>query len=202
VESIEEDELQLKSQLTSFIDSQFFNSTDLAKKLKKHVKKKTEILAEVAAVVLKRFLLLVILLDKTVTTCHLPERLPLLFDPSSKIKSSADMIRQFLKGSLFGEGDTVKQLEYMGYTLTYEQGVVHEFDYRTNNLSVDFKDGIRSCKLAEVLLGKQVLERANFNTNPNAVKVYNVKLAMNTFAEYDKVGPNSYMTCLLALFRL
>lgn len=52
----------------------------------------------------------------------------------------------------------MKQLEYMGYTLTYCQGVVNEFDYRVNNLATDFRDGIRSCKLAEVLLSNTKLK--------------------------------------------
>jgi len=176
----------VKSQLTAFIEDQFFSSGNLQKKLKKNVKRRKAVMEELAAVVLKRFLLLVLLLDKTLTTAELPESLPLLFDPSAKIKTSADMIRTFLKGSLFGEGDTVKQLEYMGYVLRYAQGVVNEFDYSTTNLMVDFRDGIRSCKLAEILLGTPVLKHTNFNTTSNAVKVYNVKLALGTFSDNDK----------------
>ena len=151
----EEDGSSLKSQLVSFIEEQFFSSPELKKKIKKNVKRQATLREELAAVVLKRFLLLVMLLDRTLTTAELPECLPLLFEPTAKIKTSADMVRLFLKGSLFGEGDTVKQLEYMGYSLRYQQGVVNEFDYRSTDLSVDFRDGIRSCKLAEILLGMQ-----------------------------------------------
>eukprot|EP00210_Caulerpa_lentillifera_P009695 g9250.t1 len=181
-----EDDVQLKSQLIAFIEEHFFTSHELEKKLRKNVKQRRRLMEELAAVVLKRFLLLVILLDRTLTNGTLPDNLPLLFDPSSKIKSSAEMIKVFLKGSLFGEGDTVRQLEHMGYSLKYTQGAVLEFDYRVADFRLDFRDGIRSCKLAEILLDCSVLPSANFNTTSNAVKVYNVKLALNSFAEEDK----------------
>eukprot|EP00210_Caulerpa_lentillifera_P009279 g8844.t1 len=181
-----EDDMQLRTQLTTFVEEQFFTSPELEKKLRKNVKKRGLVLEELAAVVLKRFLLLVILLDRTLTNGTLPDNLPLLFDPTSKIKSSSEMIKVFLKGSLFGEGDTVRQLEHMGYSLKYSQGAVLEFDYRVSDIRLDFRDGIRSCKLAEILLDCSILPSANFNTLSNAVKVYNVKLALKSFSDIDK----------------
>lgn len=41
---VEEDELQLKTQLTTFVDDHFFSSTDLKKKLKTNVKKRSVIM--------------------------------------------------------------------------------------------------------------------------------------------------------------
>lgn len=92
----------------------------------------------------------------------------------------------------------MRQLEHMGYSLTYSQGAVLEFDYRVSDIRLDFRDGIRSCKLAEILLDSSILPSANFNTLSNAVKVYNVKLALKGFSEIDKAS--LHWSILITLF--
>lgn len=96
----------------------------------------------------------------------------------------------------------MRQLEHMGYSLAYTQGAVLEFDYRVSDFRRDFCDGIRSCKLAEILLDCSILPSTNFNTSSNAVKVYNVKLALNTFAERDKVKLTIPVFFNISLFRM
>ena len=44
VGDVEEDELELKSQLTAFIEDQFFSSGNLQKKLKKNVKRRNAVM--------------------------------------------------------------------------------------------------------------------------------------------------------------
>lgn len=64
------------------------------------------------------------------------------------------MIMQFLTNSMHGGGNIIRHLELMGYTLDYKQTACSEFDYCVDQLAVDLRDGIRLCRLADVLTGE------------------------------------------------
>uniref|UniRef100_A0A0L8HPV2 Calponin-homology (CH) domain-containing protein n=1 Tax=Octopus bimaculoides TaxID=37653 RepID=A0A0L8HPV2_OCTBM len=61
-----------------------------------------------------------------------------------------NIAREFLKG----EGDVTRHLSYFGYTVSYVQTPLHEFDYAVSNLAVDLRDGIRLTRAVEILTGK------------------------------------------------
>ena len=63
------------------------------------------------------------------------------------------MLERLLDGRLAGEGNLVKHLRQIGYELQHSQAPRAEFDYSLQHLSVDLRDGIRLCKLTEVLTG-------------------------------------------------
>lgn len=55
---------------------------------------------------------------------------------------------------MFGEGDLLRHLSQLTYKLMYHQDPLAEFDFSLVSMSSDLKDGLRLCKLAEVLTGK------------------------------------------------
>ncbi len=58
-----------------------------------------------------------------------------------------------LEGRLLGTGNVARQLSTLGFPLGFEQSALHEFDFSVNVLAVDLRDGIRLCKLTEMLTG-------------------------------------------------
>ena len=50
-----------------------------------------------------------------------------------------------------GGGDVVRQLGHIGITLRHEQSALEEYAYHVKDLTVDLQDGVRLCKLAELL---------------------------------------------------
>lgn len=63
------------------------------------------------------------------------------------------MLERLLNGRLAGEGSLVRHLRQLGYELQHSQAPRAEFDYSLQHMSVDLRDGIRLCRLAEVLTG-------------------------------------------------
>jgi abnormal spindle-like microcephaly-associated protein len=70
--------------------------------------------------VLKRFLMLVLFLDRAKLT-RLLDHNPCLFQPSASIKSSREMLLNFSRKYLSGEGDFVKHLSNIGCAVTQVQ---------------------------------------------------------------------------------
>ena len=62
-------------------------------------------------------------------------------------------VQWLLEGQLLGTGNVVRQLSTLGFPLQFEQSALHEFDFSINVLAVDLRDGIRLCKLTEMLTG-------------------------------------------------
>lgn len=58
-----------------------------------------------------------------------------------------------LEGRLHGEGQVLRRLASLGYRLAHEQSALHEFDFSVGCLAADLRDGIRLCKVVEVLAG-------------------------------------------------
>jgi abnormal spindle-like microcephaly-associated protein len=147
-----------------------------------------------AATVLKRTLLLAFLLDRA--QAGLPPDTPLLFrvtdvgdsaaaasggmsrdelgrmttttttNKAAAHKSSAAIVRAALQASCHGEGDVLRHLGHMGYKLYHQQEPIREYDFNCSNLATDLRDGVRLCRLVEVLSGrcgdKSVLRAAKF----------------------------------------
>ncbi len=59
----------------------------------------------------------------------------------------------FLQPRLVGEGNVVRHLEMLGYKLRYSQSPLTEYPFAVTNLAVDLRDGLRLCRLAELLTG-------------------------------------------------
>lgn len=75
----------------------------------------------------------------------------------SGIRSSKDVLTNLCRCLLKGEGDIVRHLQLIGYTLTYSQTFVDEYDYPVRNLALDLRDGVRLVKVYELLTGSKAL---------------------------------------------
>ena len=58
-----------------------------------------------------------------------------------------------LEGRMHGEGAVLRHLKSLGFRLQHQQGALHEFDFSVGCLAADLRDGIRPCKLMELLAG-------------------------------------------------
>ncbi|KAI8000682.1 hypothetical protein LOK49_LG09G00343 [Camellia lanceoleosa] len=112
-------------------------------------------------VILKRFLLLVPILDKAKSQSCLPIKYgvdgldggsPLLFTLQPNIKSSCQMIRDFLSlDVMHGEGNVPAHLVIVGYKVSYLQSPFNEYDFRVKELFEDLQDGVRLCRAIQLL---------------------------------------------------
>ena len=83
---------------------------------------------------LKKFLGLVILLDSAKKKNVL--LLPTLFVRDAPAKSSRDIILSFSREIMRGEGDVMRHLGLLGYSVSFVQTFIDEFDYTVKNLAV------------------------------------------------------------------
>lgn len=49
-----------------------------------------------------------------------------------------------------GEGDIIRHLVFMGYSVIHNQAPLDEFDFTVKNLAVDLRDGVRLCRLIDL----------------------------------------------------
>jgi abnormal spindle-like microcephaly-associated protein len=54
------------------------------------------------------------------------------------------------KNYLMGEGDIIRHLVFMGYSVLHTQAPLDEFDFTVKNLAVDLRDGVRLCRLVDL----------------------------------------------------
>ncbi|KAL0012367.1 hypothetical protein SO802_007475 [Lithocarpus litseifolius] len=112
-------------------------------------------------VVLKRFLLLVLILDRAKCQSSIPLKYsidgvdggsPLLFTTQSGIKSSCQVIQDFLSSDIMhGEGNILAHLVIVGHKVSYQQCPLIEYDFRVTDLFVDLQDGVRLCRAIQLL---------------------------------------------------
>lgn len=101
---------------------------------------------------LKRFLMLVLVLDRVKVQGILPGDPP-LFSSSSAHKSSAALLCAFSAKVLSGEGDILKHLALLGYSVSVIQKTVDEVVWEVKNLKTDLRDGVRLAKVSGVCGG-------------------------------------------------
>ncbi|XP_015164561.1 abnormal spindle-like microcephaly-associated protein homolog [Solanum tuberosum] len=112
-------------------------------------------------IVLKRFLLLVLILDRVKTQSSLPLKYgidgldggsPLLFSLQSDVKSSRQLINKFLPSDVMhGEGNLLAHLVIVGYKVTYQQNPLLEYQFDVADLFEDLQDGIQLCRVIQLL---------------------------------------------------
>ncbi|KAM3285377.1 abnormal spindle-like microcephaly-associated protein [Capsicum chacoense] len=112
-------------------------------------------------IVLKRFLLLVLILDRVKTQSSLPLKYgidgldggsPLLFSLQSDVKSSHQLINKFLPSDVMhGEGNLLAHLVIVGYKVTYQQNPLLEYQFGVADLFEDLGDGIHLCRVIQLL---------------------------------------------------
>lgn len=132
---------------------------------------------------LKKFLLLILFLDKAKLT-RLIDHDPCLFNKDAEYKSSRDLLLAFSRDYLKGEGDVTKHLSFLNYTVSHVQAPLDEMDYAVKNLAVDLRDGLRATRVIELLT-------QNWTLSPNLrvpaisrlQKIHNVGVALNALKD-------------------
>ncbi|KAJ6737939.1 hypothetical protein OIU74_002992 [Salix koriyanagi] len=112
-------------------------------------------------VILKRFLLLVLILDRAKLQSGLSLKYgidgidggsPPLFVVQSCLKSSHQMINDFLSSEVMhGEGNLLAHLVIIGYKVSYQQCSLVEYDFRVTDLFAELQDGVRLCRAIQLL---------------------------------------------------
>ena len=74
-----------------------------------------------------------------------------LFRPKASCKSSNAVLQRFASEFLHAVGDVTRQLSAMGCALHFKQGHLAEYRFRVTDLAVDLKDGVRLCRLLDML---------------------------------------------------
>ena len=96
-----------------------------------------------------RCLMMVLLLDKAKEGGLLPKN---LFQPSSRIKSSGDIVTEILSLISPFLGDGTRPLAHLHYRVHHVQYPLSEYKYGIENLATDFRDGVQLAHLVELLL--------------------------------------------------
>ncbi|KAH6790485.1 hypothetical protein C2S51_005491 [Perilla frutescens var. frutescens] len=112
-------------------------------------------------VILKRFLLLVIIIDRAKCQTSLPLKYGIdgldggsfpLFTSKSDIKSSRQLVIDFLSSDVMhGEGNLLAHLVIVGYNVTYQQNPLIEYDFKISDLFKDLRDGVKFCRATGLL---------------------------------------------------
>ncbi|KAE8664467.1 Binding,calmodulin binding [Hibiscus syriacus] len=155
--------------LKMIIEKQFFSHTGLAKAYAYN--KKVDGLyrpgyyENLGNIILKRILLLVLILDRAKSQTRLPLNYgidgvdggsPLLFTVSSGIKSSPQVLNDFLSSDVMhGEGNLLAHLVIVGYKVSHLQSALVEFDFQVSDLFLDLQDGVRLCRVIQLLQHNQ-----------------------------------------------
>ncbi|KAI3710467.1 hypothetical protein L2E82_40250 [Cichorium intybus] len=116
---------------------------------------------KLGSVILKKFLLLVIILDRAKSQSSLPISYgidgvdggsPLLFTSRATIKSSSEVISEFLSPDVMhGVGNLLTHLTIIGYKVSYQQNPLVKYVFKVTNLFDDLQDGILLCRVIQLL---------------------------------------------------
>lgn len=177
--------------------------------LKAVEKKKKELLNQH---ILKKFLSLVLFLDQSRLLAVLTKGT--LFTPNSIFKSSRDILTNFCTLLLKSEGEFLKHLGNLGYSVSFTQTYLDEFDFKVNDLRVDLRDGVRLVRLYELLCGVEESRNNELSSQlrvpaiSRLQKIHNNRLLLDTLqspsAETDskKLADGDYDLILIILWKL
>ncbi|KAI1316955.1 hypothetical protein EDD11_009199 [Mortierella claussenii] len=134
--------------------------------------------------VLKRIFMLILFLDKAKLARLIPSD-PCLFNKDSDIKSCRTLLLTISKNYLLGEGDIIRHLLFMGYSVLHIQAPLDEFDYTVKNLAVDLRDGVRLCRLVDLHCPElNLCLKMKFPTLSKAHMQQNVNIALNALVKH------------------
>ncbi|KAJ0966148.1 hypothetical protein J5N97_027286 [Dioscorea zingiberensis] len=141
------------------------------------------------SIILKRFLLLVISLDKAKCESTLPLKYgidgidggsPLLFCRHSHIKSSRQIIQEFLHEAMHGEGDLLAHLAIVGCKVKHQQSPLSEYNFTVANLFKNLQDGILLCRAIQLLkCDASILSKLVVPSDNSKKNLHNCNIAMS-----------------------
>jgi len=136
---------------------------------------------------LTRVLTLIAFLD-TAKQTNILDKIPCLFKRLGEVKSSREFLNNICTDFMKGEGNFVKHLENIGMKVSYNQTLIDDYDFAVSDLSVDLRDGVRLCRMTELLTNDTSFSLSK-NCRVPAIsrlqKIHNVKTA---FEGLSKAG--------------
>ncbi|XP_009407068.2 uncharacterized protein LOC103989847 [Musa acuminata AAA Group] len=178
--------------LKMMIEAHFFSQVDIAKsyaynKLVDGLYRPGYYEA-LGGIILKRFLLLVASLDKAKCECSLPAKYgidgvdggsPLLFDHRCHIKSTQQVVNEFLSQVMHGEGNLLQHLLTLGFKVNYQQIPLSEYDFNVQNLFEDIQDGILISRAIQLLqCDASILSKVLAPPDTSKKKLHNCNIAL------------------------
>ncbi|CAH1448301.1 unnamed protein product [Lactuca virosa] len=116
---------------------------------------------KLGSIILKKFLLLVIILDRAKSQSSLPISYgidgvdggsPLLFTSRATIKSSSEVISDFLSPDVMhGVGNLLTHLMIIGYKVSYRQNPLVKYVFKVTDLFNDLQNGVLLCRVIQLL---------------------------------------------------
>ncbi|KAK2581210.1 hypothetical protein KPH14_008009 [Odynerus spinipes] len=172
--------------LTRFILTRFFTDPSLKKNYPHAYHRKQQQLAFITQMnkfMLKKFLFLVYFLDYSKIN-KLIRHDPCLFHKKANIKDSRSILLAFSRAVLSGIGDITKVLRSYEYVVSYKQTSLDEFDYAVKNIQNDLRDGVRLCRVMELINGSSDLTRqCRMPTISRLQKIHNVDIALKALLQ-------------------
>ncbi|KAJ6223782.1 hypothetical protein RDWZM_002327 [Blomia tropicalis] len=134
--------------------------------------------------ILYRFLLLIHFLDIAKRN-RLIDHDPCLFRTSAEIKSTRDILVAFSREYITGVGDITKAVRNSGIQIEHIQNPIEEVNFRVDNLRTDLRDGVRLCRLAEIILQRNnILPLLQFPSNSITRKIHNNEIVFKCLANH------------------
>jgi abnormal spindle-like microcephaly-associated protein len=153
--------------------------------------------SQLGALVSKRLLLLVLLLDRAARQGRALGAPHLFRKGRPATLSSSEAVLQAALGGVLGEVDVVRRLARFGYRLEYKLQPLQEIDFRVRNLAIDMRDGLRLCRLAELLAEKpDVVRSARYPATRRTDRLHNVTAALHALKGMDVQGGTERDTCM------
>lgn len=172
--------------LTRFILTRFFTDPCLKKNYPNAYHRKqqqTAFITQMNKFMLKKFLFLVYFLDHSKIN-KLIRHDPCLFHKKANIKDSRALLLAFSREVLSGIGDITKVLKSYEYVVSYKQTYLDEFDYAVTSIQNDLRDGVRLCRVMELISGRSDLTRqCRMPTISRLQKIHNVDIALKALLQ-------------------
>lgn len=128
--------------------------------------------------ILKKFLLLVYFLDYAKQR-RLISHDPCLFRKQAAWRTSREILLRFSRDLLAGVGDVTKILRGYDYVLTHQQTYIDEYEYEVADIRQDLRDGVRLCRLVELIAGLDgLIRRCRAPAISLLQKVHNAEVAL------------------------
>ncbi|KAG7189703.1 hypothetical protein KM043_017371 [Ampulex compressa] len=187
LETVYGEEIPLRSnndliRLIRFLITRFFTDPTIMKKYAHEYNKFHRyqvFLTRMNRFMLTKFLRLVYFLDYA-KSHKLIGHDPCLFHKLAKYKDSQSILLSFSRETLSGMGDITKLLRSYDYVVSYEQTYLDEFHYAVNDVRNDLRDGVRLCRIMELITGaRDLTQRCRVPSISRLQKVHNVNVALN-----------------------
>ncbi|KAF7997710.1 hypothetical protein HCN44_008883 [Aphidius gifuensis] len=171
--------------LTKFLLTRFFNDPFIQQKHSHPLTtlKLSSFLPNLNKFIVKKFLLFVYFVDYAKNN-KLIGHDPCLFHKKATYKESREILLTFSRETLSGVGDITKILRTHGYIVTQKQTYIDEYDYAVKDLSVDLRDGVRLCRVMELITGLKTLTcRCRVPAISRLQKIHNAELALTALRD-------------------